>query len=144
VLWELLRLRFRVMLAELSKLLVVAFSGDGDIGRFESFFRVEVFLPEKKDTSSSSLVAAVELDRCEKRMRLLSAVLVYVEEREFVDRERLLLLMEPPKKSPIADAGRELKRFRESASRPNMDTFERAVGVEGLEFAPVRNSNRPI
>jgi hypothetical protein len=41
------------------------------------------------------------------------------------------------------DPGRELKRFLEMASKPKIAAFERAVGVDGAEFLPVRNSNKP-
>lgn len=104
---------------------------------------------EKKELSSSpdTVVAAVavELERCENFMRLPSPVVVvcvYIDERLAVDFVRRWLLTDPPKKSPMAP-GRVLKRFREIASRPKMDTLERAVGVDGREFRPVRNSNKP-
>lgn len=43
----------------------------------------------------------------------------------------------------MEDPGRELKRFLEMASKPKMAALERAVGVDGAEFLPVRNSNNP-
>lgn len=68
---------------------------------------------------------------------------MYVEERLAVDFVRLRPLTEPAKKSPIDEPGRELKRFLDIASRPKMDAFERAVGVEGREFLSVLNWKRP-
>ena len=79
-------------------------------------------------------------------MRLPSAVeavCVYVDERLVVDFVRLWLLIEPPKKSPMVDPGRELKILREIASRPNIATRDLAVGVEGRDSLPVRNWNKP-
>ena len=92
------------------------------------------------------VVAAVEFERLENFMRLPSAVSVVcvsVDERLVVDFVRLWPLIEPPKKSPMADPGRELKRLREIASSPNIATRDFAVGVEGRESRPVRNWNRP-
>lgn len=98
----------------------------------------------KKDASSSTVVAVEELDEWENFIKLPSLVVdVYVEERLAVDFVRRLLFMDPAKKSPIAEAGREVKRFLGMASSPKMDTLDRAVGVEGLELRPVRNSKRP-
>lgn len=82
---------------------------------------------------------------------MLSSVVVvwvYIEDRLVVvvvdrDRFRLWPFIEPLKKSPMEDPGRPLKRFREIASRPKIDAFERCVGVEGREFFPVLNSNNP-
>jgi hypothetical protein len=106
-------------------------------------------LDEVRNSSSSiedTVVAAVELERCENFMRLLSpvdVVWVYIDERLFVDFVRLWLLIEPPKKSPMADAGRELKRLRDIASRPNIAALDLAVGVEGRDSLPVRNWKKP-
>jgi hypothetical protein len=89
---------------------------------------------------------AVEFERWENFMRLLSPVLVvcvYMDDRLVVDFVRLWPLMEPPKKSPTDEPGRALKRFREIASSPKIATRERAVGVDGRESRPVRNSNKP-
>lgn len=83
---------------------------------------------------------------------MLSSVVVvwvYIEDRLVVvavvdrDRFRLWPFIEPLKKSPMEDPGRLLKRFREIASRPKIDAFERCVGVEGREIFPVLNSNNP-
>lgn len=89
---------------------------------------------------------AVEFDRCENLVRLPSPVVVlwvYVDVRLAVDLVRRWLLTDPPKKSPMDDPGRELKRFLEMASKPKIAALERAVGVDGAEFLPVRNSNKP-
>lgn len=53
-----------------------------------------------------------------------------------------LPLTDPAKKSLT---GREvLKKLRPIASRPNMEAFDLAVGVDGRElFRPVRNWNNP-
>ncbi len=99
----------------------------------------------ERTESSSADVANVVVDRCE-NLPILSppvvVVWVYVDELA-IDLERLWLLIEPAKKSPTDEAGRELKRLREITSNPKIDALERAVGVEGLEFLPERNSNRP-
>lgn len=115
-----------------------------------SFFLDFEDLEEKNDSSSApeTVVAAVavELDLEENFIKLPSPVIVlwvYADDRLVVDLVRLWPLMEPPKKSPIAEPGRALKRFREIASRPKMAARERAVGVEGAEFFPVRNWNSP-
>lgn len=109
-------------------------------------------LEASKSSSSSSMdivVAAVELERWENFIRLPSAVsvvcdvCVWIDERLVVDFVRLWPLIEPPKKSPMADPGRELKRLREIASRPNIATRDLAVGVDGRESRPVRNWNSP-
>lgn len=114
----------------------------GDVPRLTSFF--DLVERDRKEASSSTVVAADEFDRDENLRRLPSpAVEVYVEERLIVDLVRRLLLTEPLKKSPMDDPGRELKRLRDMASRPKIDTLERAVGVDGREFLPVRNSKRP-
>lgn len=57
------------------------------------------------------------------------------------DFERLVPLIEPAKKS---DTGRELKRFRDIASNPKIEAFDRPVGVVGRElFLFVLNWNSP-
>jgi hypothetical protein len=122
----------------------------GDLPRFNIFFDLDD-LEEKNDDSSSiveTVVAAVavEFERWENFIKLPSPVLVvcvYIDDRLVVDLVRLCPLIEPPKKSPIEEPGRVLKRFRDMASNPKMATLERAVGVEGSELLPVRNSNRP-
>ena len=91
---------------------------------------------------------AVEFDRCENLVRLPSPVLVvcvYIDDPLRVDLDRLCTLTDPPKKSPMVEPGRVLKRLREMASKPNIAARERAlaVGVEGSEFFPVRNLNKP-
>lgn len=67
-----------------------------------------------------------------------------MDERLAVERDLFLLcpFIDPAKKSPT-EPGRPLKRFRDIASSPNIATFERAVGVDGREFRPVLNSNKP-
>jgi hypothetical protein len=94
------------------------------------------------------LVAAVsvEVERCEKRVKLPSELLcAETDEREVDDLDRRELLMDPPKMSPRPVPGKALKRLREIASSPKIAARERllAVGVEGAEFFPVRNLNRP-
>jgi hypothetical protein len=94
------------------------------------------------------LVAAVsvELERCEKRVKLPSELLcAETDEREVDDLDRREPLMDPPKMSPRPAPGKALKRLREMASSPNIAARERliAVGVGGAEFFPVRNLNRP-
>jgi hypothetical protein len=94
------------------------------------------------------LVAAVsvELERCEKRVKLPSELLgAETDEREADDLDRREPFMDPPKMSPRPAPGKALKRLREIASSPNIAARERliAVGVEGTEFFPVRNLNRP-
>ena len=95
------------------------------------------------------LVAAVsvELEQCEKRVKLPSELLcAETDEREADDDlDRREPFMDPPKMSPRPAPGKALKRLREMASSPNIAARERliAVGVEGTEFFPVRNLNRP-
>lgn len=94
------------------------------------------------------LVAAVrvELERCEKRVKLPSELLgAETDEREADDLDRREPFMDPPKMSARPAPGNALKRLREIASSPNIAARERliAVGVEGTEFFPVRNLNRP-
>jgi len=94
------------------------------------------------------LVAAVsvEVERCEKRVKLPSELLCAdADEREAEDLDRREPLMEPPKISPRPLPGKALKRLREIASSPKIATRERlvVVGVEGTEFLPVRNLYRP-
>ena len=93
------------------------------------------------------LVAAVsvELERCEKRVKLPSELLcAETDERETDDLDRRELLMDPPNMSPRTVPGKALKRLREMASNPNIAARERLiVGVEGTEFFPVRNLKRP-
>lgn len=94
------------------------------------------------------LVAAVsvELERCEKRVKLPSELLgAETDEREADDLDRREPFMDPPKMSPRPAPGKALKRLREIASSPNIAARERliAVGVEGTEFFPVRNLNKP-
>ena len=87
---------------------------------------------------------AVELDRCEDFM--LSKVVVdcvYIEERLVVDLERLRFPLIDPAKKSLIDPGRVLNKFLEIASRPNIATFDRAVGVEGIELPPVLNWKSP-
>jgi len=106
----------------------------------------------KNDSSSliDTVVAAVavEFERWENFVRLLSPVVVvcvYIDDRLVVDLVRLCPLTEPPKKSPIDEPGRVLKRFREMASKLKMAARERvlAFGVDGNELFPVRNLNNP-
>lgn len=93
------------------------------------------------------LVAAVivELERCEKRVKLPSELCAETEERETDDLDRREPLMEPPKMSPRPLPGKALKRLREITSSPKIAARERlpAVGVEGTELFPVRNLKRP-
>jgi hypothetical protein len=112
----------------------------GDLPLRSSFF--DLGDEEKNEASSSTVVAAeaVEFDRLNLR-RLSPVVCVYTEERLTVDFD-FRLFIEPPKNSPI-EAGRELKRFLDIASRPKIEAFDLAVGVPGLEALPVLNSNRP-
>lgn len=94
-----------------------------------------------------TLVAAVsvELERCEKRVKLPSELLcAETDEREVDDFDRREPFMDPPKMSLRPAPGKALKRLREMASSPNIAARERLiVGVEGTEFFPVRNLNRP-
>lgn len=89
---------------------------------------------------------AVEFDRRENLARLPSVVtlVAYVDAR-LEDFDRREPLMEPPNGSPFfTEPGRELNKFREMASRPNIVTFEReADGVDGRELLPVPNLKRP-
>jgi hypothetical protein len=94
------------------------------------------------------LVAAVsvELERCEKRVKLPSELLgAETDEREADDLDRREPFIDPPKMSARPAPGNALKRLREMASNPNIAARERliAVGVEGTEFFPVRNLNSP-
>lgn len=94
------------------------------------------------------LVAAVivEPERCEKRTKFPSELLwAETDEREADNLDRREPLMDPPKMSLRPVPGKALKRLREMASSPNIAARERliAVGVEGTEFFPVRNLNRP-
>ena len=94
------------------------------------------------------LVAAVsvEVERCEKRVKLPSELLCAdTDEREAEDLDRREPLIDPPKISPRPLPGKALKRLREIASSPKIAARERfiVVGVEGTEFLPVRNLNRP-
>jgi len=87
---------------------------------------------------------AVELERCEDFV--LSRVVVdcvYIEERLVADLERLRFPLIDPAKKSLIDPGRVLNKFLEIASRPNIATFERAVGVEGIELPPVLNWKSP-
>ena len=86
---------------------------------------------------------AVELDRCEDFMLSSVVVCVYIEDRLVVDLERLRFPLRDPVKKSLIDPGRLLNKFREIASRPNIATFERPVGVEGTEFPPVLNWKSP-
>lgn len=83
----------------------------------------------------------------ENREKLSPVVSVYIEERltEGVVLVLLCPLVEPLIKSPTAVADRAWnKRFREIASKPKIAALDLvAVGVEGIEFFPVRNLNRP-
>ncbi len=95
-----------------------------------------------------TLVAAVivEVERCEKRVKLPSELLgAETEEREADDLDRREPLIDPPKMSPRLLPGNALKRLREITSSPKIAARERlvAVGVEGTEFFPVRNLKRP-
>lgn len=89
---------------------------------------------------------AVEFERWENFILsvVVAVVEVYREERLVVERDLFLLcpFIDPEKKSPT-EPGRPLKRLRDIASRPNIATLERAVGVVGSEFLPVLNSKRP-
>lgn len=93
------------------------------------------------------LVAAVsvELERCENRVKLPSELLcAETDEWEVDDFDRREPLMDPPKMSPRPVPGKALKMLREIASSPKIAARERLmVGVEGMEFFPVRNLNRP-
>jgi len=94
------------------------------------------------------LVAAVsvEVERCEKRVKLPSELLcAETDECEVDDLDRREPLIDPPKMSLRPLPGKALKRLREMASSPKIAARERlvAVGVEGTEFFPVRNLNKP-
>jgi hypothetical protein len=111
-------------------------------------FRLDNGVPSSVSSSIlETLVAAVsvELERCEKRVKLPSELLcAETDEREVDDLERREPLMDPPKMSPRPVPGKALKRLREMASSPNIAARERLiVGVDGIEFFPVRNLNRP-
>jgi hypothetical protein len=124
----------------------------GDLLR-PSSRRVLDFDPDDREpciASSSmleTLVAAVsvELERCEKAVKLPSELLgAETDDREADDFDRREPLMEPPKMSPRLVPGKALKRLREMASSPKIAARERLmVGVEGMELFPVRNLNRP-
>jgi hypothetical protein len=94
-----------------------------------------------------TLVAAVsvEPERCEKRVKLPSELLcAEPDDREPDDFDRREPAMDPPKMSPRLAPGKALKRLREIASSPKIAARERlTVGVEGTEFFPVRNLNKP-
>lgn len=115
---------------------------------------LEADLPPMLKTASSSMVdivvatVIVEFERVENCIRLSAAVMVVwvtVDEPPTDDFDRLEPLIEPPKMSPFAEPGRELKRFREMTSKLNICARERvvAVGVGGAEILPVRNLNKP-
>ena len=130
---------------------------NGDLARFTSFFaprdseraRPDVLFEKEPACmeSSSTDVAAVVAEVCEKRPMLLPAVLtepVSVELRLSAVRARLWPFMEPAKKSPMPEPGRAPKRFREITSSPNIAARDRdAVGVVGRETLPVLNLKRP-
>jgi hypothetical protein len=114
------------------------------------FFETVLPLDDRDAKNESSSIVdivvaavAVELDRCEDFM--LSSVVdcVYIEERLVADLERLRFPLIDPAKKSLIDPGRVLNKFLEIASRPNIATFERAVGVEGIEFPPVLNWKSP-
>lgn len=126
----------------------------GDLARLTSFFardseRALEFLllldiEDGRDPSSRDVAAVVE-ELCDQPVMLLPAVLlVSVELRESFVRERRWPLIEPPKKSPMAEPGRAPNRLREMTSRPNIAAREReAVGVVGRDTAFVLNLNKP-
>jgi hypothetical protein len=79
-------------------------------------------------------------------MRLSSAVVVVwvsVDDLLTDDLDRLEPLTDPPKRSPLAELGRALKRFRELTSKLNIWALRRMVGVDGAEILPVRKLNSP-
>jgi hypothetical protein len=106
-------------------------------------------LSKKASSSNIDIVVAtvtVEFERDENFMRLSSAVVVVwvtVDDLLTDDLDRLEPLTGPPKRSPLAEPGRALKRFREIASKLNIWALERMVGVDGAEMLPVRNLNSP-
>jgi hypothetical protein len=112
-------------------------------------FGLEDRVPSRVSSSILEMLVAavrVEVERCEKRVKLPSELLcAETDEREAEDLDRREPLMDPPKISPRPLPGKALKRLREIASSPKIATRERllAVGVEGTEFLPVRNLNRP-
>ena len=59
------------------------------------------------------------------------------------DLVRRWLVILPPKKSPIAEAGLLWNKPLDRASKPKMDAFDLAVGVPGTEFLPVLNWKNP-
>lgn len=112
-------------------------------------FGLDDTVPSRVSSSILEMLVAavsVELERCEKRVKLPSELLgAETDEREADDLDRREPFMDPPKMSPRPAPGKALKRLREMASSPNIAARERliAVGVEGTEFFPVRNLNRP-
>ena len=125
----------------------------GDLLRPSSRLVLDFCLDDRVPSRVSSsilemLVAAVsvEVERCEKRVKLPSELLcAETDECEVEDLDRRDPLMVPPKMSPRPLPGKALKRLREIASSPKIAARERplTVGVEGTEFLPVRNLNRP-
>jgi hypothetical protein len=112
-------------------------------------FGLDNWVPSSVSSSILEMLVAavsVELERCEKRVKLPSELLcAETDEREVDDLDRREPLIDPPKMSPRPVPGKALKRLREMASSPNIAARERliVVGVEGTEFFPVRNLNRP-
>ena len=112
-------------------------------------FDLDDLVPLRVSSSMLEILVAavsVELERCEKRVKLPSELLgAETEERETDDLDRREPLIDPPKMSPRLLPGKALKRLREITSSPKIAARERlvAVGVEGIEFFPVRNLKRP-
>ena len=111
-------------------------------------FDLDDLVPLRMSSSMLEILVAaviVELERCEKRVKLPSELGAETEEREVDDLDRREPLMDPPKMSPRLLPGKALKRLREITSRPKIAARERlpAVGVGGREFFPVRNLKRP-
>ena len=111
-------------------------------------FDLEDLVPLRVSSSMLEILVAavrVELERCEKRVKLPSELGAETEERETDDLDLREPLIDPPKMSPRLLPGKALKRLREITSSPKIAARERlvAVGVEGIEFFPVRNLKRP-
>lgn len=112
-------------------------------------FGLDDTVPSRVSSSILDMLVAavsVEPECCEKRVKLPSELLcAETDEREVDDLDRREPFMDPPKMSPRPAPGKALKRLREMASSPKIAARERliAVGVEGTEFFPVRNLNRP-
>ncbi len=119
------------------------------LNSFRDFIVVELAKNDESSSPEETVVAAVvvEFDRWLNFTdpSPVDVDCVNTEDLLVLDFVLLCPLIDPPKKSPIADPGRLLNRFREIASSPKIAARDRmlAVGVEGAEMCPVVNFNNP-